>query len=477
MQQQQHVYDWLRGRGYWVTSRASAPRLTHLMMDGGMACVADEAASSFLNAYAASLVRHPQRPPSIVELRTDVFKLFVDLDTRFDTTAADGNVAVDACVAAAGPVLRRLWACVASHLPSDADPAMTTMVVCCASATVVSEGTTKLGFHVVWPHVTVRAPTALALRSLVLQALADVPCLGPSWDAVFDASVYRANGLRMPWSAKGRHDGRVYTPVQRWQQAGAAGEPAVEPVERPRGVAAVREWVRLLSIRTPDAAPSLSIAADEQPGAGGTGTTASGDVHVASLAGYADALRLLAGCLPVQFLGQRFTAVMHHGPGAAPGGAAALTADKPTAYLLRSTARYCFNLGRAHRTNNVYFVLTRRGIRQRCYCRCETVEGRRFGMCQDFASDTWPVPPEVTGAFFGQSEAPPAAPPHPAVVQAMPSRAHKAFLSREAIFSRSRPSLTATQHSQHKARRPSTRPPARPPARRSQPKPAGGSAA
>jgi len=141
-------------------------------------------------------------------------------------------------------------------------------------------------------------------------------------------------------------------------------------------------------------------------------------------------LHKLAAALPVEFLGQRFTGLM----------------AAEHCFLLRSTARFCFNLGRAHRTNNVYFVLTRRGVTQRCYCRCETTEHRKYGMCKDFVSDCWPVPDDVLAAFFppdGQEsdagDAAERAAPAAQRVAPMPSRAAKSYLNLEALMARSRP--------------------------------------
>lgn len=104
--------------------------------------------------------------------------------------------------------------------------------------------------------------------------------------------------------------------------------------------------------------------------------------------------------------------------------------------MLRSTARYCFNLGRQHNTNNVYFLLTRRGVCQRCYCRCETAEGRKYGMCKDFASECWAVPREVTDAFFPDADGDAAQPAAATAVAPMPSRSAEAWLAMDAIQAR-----------------------------------------
>lgn len=64
--------------------------------------------------------------------------------------------------------------------------------------------------------------------------------------------------------------------------------------------------------------------------------------------------------------------------------------------IARIDSQYCMNIGREHSTNTVYMLvnlLTKSAV-MKCYCRCETTEGRRSivngkkQMCKDFSSHT-----------------------------------------------------------------------------------------
>lgn len=419
-----HVYDWAVSRGYKISFGDAEAAPTHLLLDGGKWRVPEESHGALLNAYAATLARCPSRRPCVVEVRTPVFRMFADLDTRFETEAA--AQAAHGGQGAVTELWRRVCAAVA--------PGRRALV--CAANRVKRErdGTFKMGFHLVWPEVYVRPATALHLRGLAVERLEADPALREAmglarpWDAVVDAAVYRSSGLRLPWSAKGRDDDGFYELAFEVTPDGD-----VRPA-RAGTVSEVREALRHLSIRAYGVAPTLTGPDDEDdqpPGA----ESCAGATHK-SLAAYADVLPRLAGCLPVQFLGQRFTAV--------------LAAEH--CFMLRSTARYCFNLGRPHRTNNVYFLLTRRGVCQRCYCRCETAEGRRYGMCKDFSSQVWPVPPDVLAAFFSDDddeEAPAkrqkacASSTAPGTMPGtMPSRTGRSFLNLDSLVARSRPALS-----------------------------------
>lgn len=389
---------WLRARGYWLRPGEGTGTHTHLLLDGGRLRVEDE--DAFLAAYAASVASGGQRP-CVVETRTPVFRLFVDLDARWATAHAPS------AAARMRPVFDRLHAVVRAGFPG----VETDMVVCATQPKAEGAEVTKAGFHVHWPGVLVEAPTARAFREAALEALAEVPIadvaglVSPDWAAVVDSAVFKGAGLRMPWAAKRGDDPRFYAPTLH-VCSGARIE-----VPRRMPPAEIERYVRLLSVRAPGrpASPTVLRAGSARLGSArlGSESSAAAPPVPQSLEAYAAVLPALAAALPPEFAGQRFVGAMRSGSGMV---------------LLRSTSKFCLNLGRAHRTTNVYFVLSRRGVCQRCYCRCDTSEGRRFGPCKDFSSEVFPVPREALEAFFptfapAARSAPPPPPPLPSQQQ------------------------------------------------------------
>lgn len=397
-------YAWLKDGGWWFTGGEGA-KPTHLLLDGGKARVPDDAAGAFLNAYALAVVRAHR--PCVVELRTPIFRLFLDLDVKIVKTVDTFDF---------GAVMALLQQRATAMFGLQEPP----RAVVCATQPREVDGCIKAGKHVVWTNVFVTSSTALAFRQAVVTDLdAAMPdaCTKP-WSTVVDACVFQANGLRMPFSEKGRCNSATYVPTEVW--LGEASTTVEE--EAVRGVSAVRGWVRELSIRTfgKDETPlaegvEVALEPEEGTSSGVRGTTKS-------LAPYSSVLPALDAALPVEFAGQRFTSLV----------------QTDTCFLLRSSGQYCLNLGRRHNSCGTYFVLTRKGVRQKCFCRCETTEGRKYGMCKDFGSEVWPVPPEVTVAFFGEeavSQQPSATEFKPNV---MPSIKAKAAMDLDAMLSRSR---------------------------------------
>lgn len=358
--------DWIRQGGWWLSYGHDA-RPTHLLLDGGKACVPDDAAGAFLNAYALAVVRNLK--PCVVELRTKVFRLFLDLDikTHRDAPRLDLHKLVST-----------LQTCVVRFFKVDEPRA----VVCSTQPVDLGEHI-KDGKHVVWTNVWVTSSTALAFREAVLddlQAALPDACARP-WESVVDSCVFKSNGLRMPFSAKGRSSNATYTPSHVW-----VGEHH-EEVEEPSGVAAVRAWVHSLSIRTFNMAETgvregILVRHASNEASKEASKEACGVAK--SLTQYKHVLPLLQQALPVQYAGQRFTGLV----------------EFESCFVLRSSTQYCGNKQGLHNTCGVYFVLTLNGIYQGCYCRCDTTDGRRWGLCKDFKSDVWEVDPRVLRAFF-----------------------------------------------------------------------------
>ena len=113
--------------------------------------------------------------------------------------------------------------------------------------------------------------------------------------------------------------------------------------------------------------------------------TASGGGDVESAEGYAEELELVYQAIPEHFRGTIVKVVKEEGR---------------DSVLLRSSSKRCLNLStdgsKSHSKNNVYFIYYRSGgIVQRCRCENEKskAEGRLYGTCKDFRSQTYYLPP------------------------------------------------------------------------------------
>jgi hypothetical protein len=73
-------------------------------------------------------------------------------------------------------------------------------------------------------------------------------------------------------------------------------------------------------------------------------------------------------------------------------------------YLVSTTSKYCENLKREHGSNHVWFFVSGKVIAQKCFCRCETLHGRRDGFCKDFYGRKYNLPPSITDKLYPKKE-------------------------------------------------------------------------
>jgi len=69
--------------------------------------------------------------------------------------------------------------------------------------------------------------------------------------------------------------------------------------------------------------------------------------------------------------------------------------DNESVYILCSQSKYCSNIGRNHNSEHIYFKLTREGICQKCFCKCDTMEERKWGFCKEYSSNVIPCTPHL----------------------------------------------------------------------------------
>ena len=74
-----------------------------------------------------------------------------------------------------------------------------------------------------------------------------------------------------------------------------------------------------------------------------------------------------------------------------------------TYYIMRTSGEgknYCQNKGTDHPTSTIYFYMTPNGICQKCWCRCPTTDGRKYGYCKDYSSEVYQIPLDMVQIFF-----------------------------------------------------------------------------
>lgn len=395
---------------------------THLLMDGsGKLSIPDSFASTFLNIYFAAVIVRGERL-SVVEQKSPVFRLFFDLDIRVTLESDMMGILRRLVMVIWNHVTRDFFILETSDTSTDSSESQKRdrMIVCTAPPKDEGQGVVKVGCHLVFPNIFVNSPIALRCREVLLETLDvkyhrqpsrstsahsvtqscaedSIESIDPtldepvgkspsgiqspvnSWRDVVDDSVYKGSGLRMIYSAKGRHETRVYTPL--YDMTSVDGFIDVQC----DSLAAKRDYVHDCSIRT-----SVAILTPCRGGEHQIADDLFGQMRIAgsSVSGksqsidmYSDAIPVIEESLPAMYKGIRFLKAF----------------VTPSTVYLKTNSRYCLNVRREHRTSTIYIAVSKVGMSVRCYSRKEEY------CCSSFASPVIPLPARTLRVFFPDS--------------------------------------------------------------------------
>jgi hypothetical protein len=76
-----------------------------------------------------------------------------------------------------------------------------------------------------------------------------------------------------------------------------------------------------------------------------------------------------------------------------------ISKDSYVVYVKGFNSKYCQNVKREHKSNNIYFILRKEGVVQRC-CDGDEAEDAMFGSCKEYSSAPMPLPMKLRDQLF-----------------------------------------------------------------------------
>ena len=341
-------------------------KLSHVLMDGGVLSIPFDRLNDFYQIYIKSVLAGEKL--YVVEQKTEPFNFFVDLDYK------------------------------------DAEPLMVDQIesivkIICDKVETFSEnsralisiakpkekdGQMKSGVHINWENFTIDCENANYLMKHIISILSKIYSQ-KEWVSIIDPSVYgdpskntQGSGFRIPWSyKKGKHafckgkgcvecdnTGKItegmYLPVFMYENK-KLSKIDQEPTLEKLWIATVRTNKTLEDvIKIPFIGEPLPPSQKQsQP-------NLKNSIQDPVLVAYIQTFirQNLEGQQNSRVLGISKT-------------------KKKDMYAVQTDSKFCENLRRNHSSNHVWFVIDDGRIAQKCFCTCETDEGRKKGMCKN----------------------------------------------------------------------------------------------
>lgn len=174
---------------------------THLDLSGGVLNIPEHLNQKFLTAYSHDITRGETH--FFVEMKTEVFKMFFDVDLKIKrefmpTTTEIFKISRDIVRG----VMRYY---VTDNLRDDEKRDLFRTVVASTSDKDLDDDFVKIGFHIHFINVLVNKEQALLIHAGVCSALNKcyrLKSVTQPWEEILDTCVYEANGLRLIESDK-----------------------------------------------------------------------------------------------------------------------------------------------------------------------------------------------------------------------------------------------------------------------------------
>lgn len=358
---------WIREKGFHNNES-----LSHVSLAKGSYSIPYASMHEFHKACAESIAR--SEPLHFVEIKGELFRFFVDIDYKSKMPMESSEV---------HSLSLAVYESVRKYIAEESD---SKCIVCTSKPKSLGDHGFKTGVHLIWPDVIVDSFLAsLLAKQLTLDMEgAFGPRQDQPWNDVIDPSVYKhkKTGLRMKFCSKPEDTSRVYKPVY------VFGDPSI----------VLKDWetadlLDLCSIRTnkidkthilrEQIEENLIHQEEEAQFVAQTGfsdLSPVDEIHEHTLEDY----------IRRNYPKHKITKLRK-----------VLKVDKKDKYIIFVDSKYCLNMERQHKSNNVYFIATKDGTAQRCFCNCKTKDHRKSGYCKDFQSPWSPFHPSLKQMLFG----------------------------------------------------------------------------
>lgn len=342
---------------------------THVLMDGGILHVTPDRLNEFFSQYVQYITASKQI--FVVEQKTPVYRLFVDIDYVDEEALTFENIQHIA------------------HIICDKVKALckvpTTQCIVSVAKPKPKNTEIKTGIHLNWPDITVNQEQALYIRDYIISQLSKVYS-AKKWGKIIDSSVYgnpktgsHGSGFRLPWSHKKIKDTveGPYIPIMSYDN-GTFTDISKVPVSV--------EFLKRLAIRTTDTHPNVSV---KPPGVFTLPTTTpvkKGKVGTE-----------VSDC---EISAELETFIRRNLRGQGHARIQKIMREK-SVYVIQTDSKYCENIGKAHSSNHIWFKVHESGvICQKCFCTCDTTRGRKNGFCKEFSGQEHTLPGKIVKLMY-----------------------------------------------------------------------------
>lgn len=374
--------QWCSKNGFFNNKNTS-----HVLMDGGILSVPYERLNDLYKVYIKSV--EAGEPIFVVEQKTEFFNFFIDIDYKDNEPLTFEQIE---------SITKIICDKVEKFKPDS-------QALISISKPKEKDGQIKSGVHINWKDLVVDSENANYLMTHIINLLNTIYS-ERDWKTIIDASVYgdptkntKGSGFRLPWShKKGKHEhckgkgcvvcnntGKLtevpYLPIfsyENQQLVHTDQEPTMEKL----WMSTVRTDKTLDDVFKIEPIELGEVVRPRKKLEGNfTKSQTKNEVNDCELNAYLE------------------TFIRRNMEGQSAAHVSKIFKNGKKFYV-QTSSKYCENLKRSHSSNHIWFLIEDGKICQRCFCTCETTEGRRKGYCKNFTGRVHKLSAKIVSILY-----------------------------------------------------------------------------
>jgi len=369
---------WLQNVGLFNSDDSENKKFTHLLLNGGKLYVED--IDLFNEKYSTCIEKNEYI--YLVECRPDIFPLFFDLDFLLNDENDLNEKTIISIIQNINDTIKLFYDI---HFKC---------IVTTADIKIVNKNDKnyiKKGYHLHWTDLIVNKNIALDIRLSCIVKLKTIygNQFANSFNDIIDEHVFNSSGLRLTGSRKGHYvaqakkfvdEGRPYDLFKVFINNNIDSDEYYKLKDNNHNL--IKETsiiIKNKNVIEPVHNPSIDIKKCEEC-EDNRESKGDWDRLGKSTLEYIEILRFFKNYVKdysVNDIKRIFCS------------------ENNNVYIIWTKSKYCLNILRDHNSCGIYFKLNKDGICQKCFCKCDTMEGRKYGYCRDFSSTIIPCTPHL----------------------------------------------------------------------------------
>lgn len=367
---------WLNDNGYSITDKGDERIITHVCMKGGKYSIPNDSYLNFFKKYVESVSNNDS--VYFCERPSDVCKMFCDFDFVEDRNINLNDIDY---------IFKTISDTTENYFGEKYN-----VIICVTSPKDIKKNNVsmiKSGIHLIWEDLFLTTPMAKSFSKIIKQELCNQ--YGDyKWDDIIDDQVY-VSGLRMIYSSKVVRKRKKDNSSNKFETVMVdEGRPYV-----PKFIYDIHDNFVKVNDESPNdkmiilnkcsirnynnEIPMIPIKDIPEEVLEKKKKSSSNNEILDMMERYIRTQTRKEWDLPLKSYNKVNSGV----------------------YTFKTESMFCTNIMRDHNSCGIYFVAKKEGLFQKCYCKCDTLEGRLSGLkCEDYTSKPYPLPMNLLKTMF-----------------------------------------------------------------------------